>query len=223
MVRRDPPDPARNPRTVARPDGRYLDAGAGTGATGAWIGDRDELLAADFFPEALQNHRELHPSTAGFAAADVTALPFADDSFDGALCVTVLCHQTIADPVDAVRDLARVVRPGGLVCLVEPGVRALRRAHDRITHTGRRFSLGDLRAATTAAGLQVERATGLHSYLVPAAAAKAMLERGRQASDLDHADDGLGGALPAVAAVERRLLRRISLPFGLSVMVLAAV
>ncbi len=82
--------------------------------------------------------------TSEVVACDATSLPFADDSFDAVLCVTVLCHRSIESPAAAVAEMARVVRPGGLVCLWEPGVRRLRRAHDRVTHTGRRFSRRDL-------------------------------------------------------------------------------
>ncbi len=203
------------------PGGRYLDAGGGTGATAAWMAERGTLIAADFEPEALAMNRSLHASTSGFAAADVQALPFAADSFDASVCVTVLCHRSIPDPVVAVAELARVTRPGGIVCLWEPGVRRLRRAHDRVTHSARRFSLGDLEAVATAAGLRVERSTGAHSYLIPAAAAKSLVERGRSSSDLDRHQDGLSGVLSRAAAAERALLRRTRLPFGLSVMVLA--
>jgi SAM-dependent methyltransferase len=208
-----------SPRLVA--SGRYLDAGGGTGATAAWLAEHGSLIAADFEPEALSMNRAMHPTTMGFSAADVQRLPFASSVFDGALCVTVLCHQSIPDPAVAVAELARVVRPGGFVALWEPGVRRLRRAHDRVTHSARRFSLNDLRALASGAGLTVERATGAHSYLVPAAAAKMMLERGRSASDLDRHQDGLGGVLSRLAAAERRVLRHTALPAGLSVMVIA--
>ena len=203
------------------PGGRFLDAGGGTGATGAWMGERGTLVASDALPAALTRYARAHPSLAGAAAADVQALPFPDHAFDAVLCVTVLCHRSIADPAVAVAELARVTRPGGLVVLMEPGVRRLRRAHDRVTHSARRFSVGDLRAAAVAAGLEVSRATGAYSFLVPPAAAKTLLERGRSTSDLDRHGSGLGGLLGGTAAVERRLLRRVSLPAGLSVVVVA--
>ena len=142
------------------PGGRFLDAGGGTGATGAWMGEQGTLVASDALPAALSLYARAHPSLAGAAAADVQALPFPDRSFDAVLCVTVLCHRSIADPAVAVAELARVTRPGGLVVLMEPGVRRLRRAHDRVTHSARRFSVGDLRAAAVAAGLEVSRADG---------------------------------------------------------------
>jgi ubiquinone/menaquinone biosynthesis C-methylase UbiE len=200
--------------------GRFLDVGAGTGATGAWLAEHGSLVASDFMPLALELNRERHEvpgQTLDLVAADVTKLPFATGSFDLCLCVTVLCHQSIVDPADAVRELARVVRPGGVVCLWEPGVRRLRRAHDRVTHSARRFSRRDLSELLDRAGLTLERSSGAYSFLVPPAAVKAVLERGETSSDLDNNEGGLGGTLAALAGAERSVLRHTDLPAGLSV------
>jgi SAM-dependent methyltransferase len=197
-------------------DGRFLDLGCGTGATGAWLAAEGRLVAADFEPVALALHRERHPASE-VVACDARVLPFADASFDAVLCVTMLCHRSIESPVEVVGEIARVLRPGGVVCLWEPGVRRLWRAHDRVTHTARRFSRRDLADLLTANGLRVERSTGAYSFLVPPAAAKSVIERGRTSSDLDRNGGGLGGTLAAMAAVERRVLRHADLPAGLSV------
>ncbi len=200
--------------------GRFLDVGAGTGATGSWLAEHGDLVASDFMPLALELNRERHataPHHLDLVAGDALRLPFADGSFDLCLCVTVLCHQSIVDPADAVRELARVVRPGGVVCLWEPGVRRLRRAHDRVTHSARRFSRSDLSGQLDRAGLSVERSSGAYSFLVPPAAVKAVLERGETSSDLDRNAGGLGGVLSVAARAERALLRRTDLPAGLSV------
>ncbi|MET0145411.1 MAG: class I SAM-dependent methyltransferase, partial [Ilumatobacteraceae bacterium] len=191
--------------------GRFLDVGAGTGATGAWLADRGELVAVDFEPLALTLHRERHPSSE-VVSCDARTLPFADSSFDAVIEVTMLCHRSIENPVDVVKEMARVVKPGGMVCIWEPGVRRLWRAHDRETHTGRRFSRGDVAAMVTASGLELERSTGAFSFLIPPAAAKTVFERGGSSSDLDRNESGLGGALSVAAAGERRLLRRVDLP-----------
>jgi ubiquinone/menaquinone biosynthesis C-methylase UbiE len=203
------------------PGGRFLDLGAGTGATGAWLADHGRLLAADVEPLALQLHRERHPASR-IVACDARHLPFDDTSFDLVLCVTVLYHRAIESPTDVVAEMARVLRPGGVVCLWEPGVRRLRRAHDRVTHAARRFSRSDLAALLTASGLMVERSTGAYSFLVPPAAFKSVLERGETSSDLDRNGTGLAGVLPVVASAERRLLRLVSLPTGLSVVAIGS-
>jgi SAM-dependent methyltransferase len=199
-------------------DGLFLDAGGGTGATGGWMSTHGRVVASDVEPMALDLYGKRATAK---VAADLNRLPFADGSFDAALCVTVLYHSAIASPGASVAELARVVKPGGVVCLMEPGVRRLFRAHDREVHGARRFSLKDLEELAIDAGLVPEVATGAYSFLVPLAAAKAVLERGKQSSDLDNNQTGLGGLLGKVAGMERKLLQRTRLPFGLSVLVLA--
>jgi len=198
----------------------FLDAGCGTGATGAWLAEFGHVIALDVEPAALSIYGENHPG-ATHLLGGLERIDAPDASVDGALCVTVLYHRAVADPAQAVAELARVVRPGGWVCLMEPGVRRLRRPHDRITHTGRRFSRHDLHRLAQSAGLDVATATGAFSFLVPPAAVKALIDRRGTTSDLD--DDGgwLRGALTWLARVERRVIHRTSLPFGLSVVVLA--
>ena len=198
--------------------GLFLDAGAGTGATGGWMSVHGRVVASDVEPMALDLYGD---RASGRVAADLNHLPFADGSFDAALCVTVLYHSAISSPGAAVAELARVVKPSGVVCLMEPGVRRLFRAHDREVHGTRRFSLKDLEKLAIDAGLVPEVVTGAYSFLVPLAAAKAVLERGKQSSDLDNNQTGLGGLLGKVAGTERKLLQRTRLPFGLSVLVVA--
>ena len=49
-------------------------------------------------------------------AADLTRLPYADESFDAIVCGWVLEH--LPDPRPGLRDLARVLRPGGKMLLL---------------------------------------------------------------------------------------------------------
>ncbi|MBA2303907.1 MAG: methyltransferase domain-containing protein, partial [Acidobacteria bacterium] len=59
-----------------------------------------------------------HNIHAHFAAADACRLPFPEATFDSVFCVAVLQH--ISDVKGAVREMARVTRPGGRVVAVEP-------------------------------------------------------------------------------------------------------
>ena len=199
---------------------RILDAGCGTGATGAWLAEHGELVALDIEPAALKTFDELHPG-ATLVESGVDDIPLADASVDGVLCVTVLYHRAVGDPASAVRELARVTRPGGWVCLMEPGVRRLRRPHDRVTHAGRRFSRRELRSLAENAGLVVTRSTGAFSFLVPPAFVKALIDRRGVSSDLDNGAGPLRRPLLWLAACERFLISRMSIPFGLSVIVVA--
>lgn len=206
------------------PDGgRFLDAGGGTGATGAWLAGRGRLVATDLEPSVLRLYRDGHADVTDLAVADIRRLPFAAHAFDAALCVTVLYHATIDSPAAVVGELARVVRPGGIVSVLEPGVRRLRRAHDRQTHAGRRFSRRDVRRLLVDNGLEVVRTTGVFTFLVPPAAVLAVVDRDDASSDLDRDQRGLSGVLPAVARAERALLRHATVPFGLSVLAIGRV
>ena len=202
------------------PARRFLDAGCGTGATGAWLSAFGSVIALDSAPEALELYAERHPQ-AQRLLGDIGAINLPDESVDAALCVTVLYHDMVTDPAGALRELSRVVRPGGVLCLLEPGVRRLRRGHDRETHAARRFSLSDLEQLASQAGLEIVRSTGAYSFLIPPAWVKARLERQQASSDLDSNTSGLFGLLGLLAWSERQLLRLTSLPAGLSVLVLA--
>ena len=199
---------------------RLLDAGCGTGATGAWMSEFGSVIALDTEPEALDLYRLAHPD-AQMIHGDISTIDLLDDFVDVALCVTVLYHAEVSDPQDAVNELARVVTPGGVVCLMEPGVRRLRRSHDQVTHAARRFSRRDLETLAANAGLDIVRSTGAYSFLVPPAWLKSRVERNSTSSDLDNNTSGLFGLFGLLARFERRVLRVVSLPFGLSVIVVA--
>ena len=72
--------------------------------------------------EAEQNIRGAFPHATPeqfkFVAGDATAIPLPDNSFDVVTCQTVLMHLTL--PHAALREMLRILRPGGLLICVEP-------------------------------------------------------------------------------------------------------
>lgn len=72
--------------------------------------------------EAGEHFRSAFPHVAPdlltFVQGDATAIPLPDDSFDVVTCQTVLMH--LARPLDALREMLRILRPGGLLVCVEP-------------------------------------------------------------------------------------------------------
>lgn len=104
------------------PGMQVLDVGCGTGAIarevaakvtpGQVVGvDREvaQLTAARSFAGDLANLR--------FEQANVLSLPFSKNTFDGVYCRFLLEH--VADPMQAVSEMVRVVKPGGWVCALE--------------------------------------------------------------------------------------------------------
>lgn len=103
---------------VLRPGDRLLDVGSGPGTiTCDLAGLVTEVVAIEQTESALElTHQEAARrgvTNVTCQVADVHRLPFADDSFDVAHAHQVLQH--LPDPVTALRELARVVRPGGHV------------------------------------------------------------------------------------------------------------
>jgi SAM-dependent methyltransferase len=117
------------PYLDALPEGaRILDAGCGPGRFVSHMLRRGfSVHLVDAAPDAL--HRALaHGLDAGGGAdtldghvADVDALDaFEDGTFDAVLSMEVICYQ--GDPLRALRELARVTKPGGVIMLSVEGL-----------------------------------------------------------------------------------------------------
>jgi ubiquinone/menaquinone biosynthesis C-methylase UbiE len=105
-----------------RPGMRLLDAGCGPGSITAGLAARvapGETVGIDFAPAVVQQAAatlaEAGPEATRMLAADATRLPFADAVFDAVFAHTLLEH--VADGFAVLRELRRVLRPGGLIGL----------------------------------------------------------------------------------------------------------
>jgi ubiquinone/menaquinone biosynthesis C-methylase UbiE len=98
------------------------DVGTGTGFVAAGVAPRvDRVVAVDNSPAMLavarKNLAGLGVSNVELVEGDVTALPFGDGSVEAAFANMVLHHAE--DPTAMLREMARVVRPGGTVAIVD--------------------------------------------------------------------------------------------------------
>jgi demethylmenaquinone methyltransferase/2-methoxy-6-polyprenyl-1,4-benzoquinol methylase len=100
-----------------KPGERALDLGAGTGVSTEELGRSGALaVGADLSLGMLQVGRNTRPKVP-LLAADALALPFADATFDA---VTIsLALRNIVDPDAALREMARVTKPGGRLVVCE--------------------------------------------------------------------------------------------------------
>jgi len=113
------------------PGARLLDAGCGAGWSSFWFARRGydtvgvDLNASFFEP----------PPTPGLTLREASALdlPFADESFDVVTMYQTLEH--IPDPARALREMLRVCRAGGTVCVVGPNLLSLGQTLREIRNT----------------------------------------------------------------------------------------
>lgn len=198
---------------------RILDVGCGSGSAGGWLNDSGDTVGLDVSADALRLYRVSHHGQPEIGSA--INLPHPSNTFDAVICVTVLYHEWIQEPAEAIAEFVRVLKPGGVMIVLEPGVTWLRRAHDREVMTARRFNRRTLRSLFTGLSVDVRRVTGLYTFLVPPAAILSVVQRRLSKSDLSHHQSGGGGLAIRVAGIERLLITRINLPTGLSVAALA--
>ncbi|MDR7275229.1 methyltransferase domain-containing protein [Catenuloplanes atrovinosus] len=101
--------------------GRLLDVGAGNGEVArelAGLLPGTEVTALDHSAEAIANASGLHDgSRVKYEVGNAYELPYPDGHFDGVRSERVLQH--LADPDRAVAEMARVLRPGGRICLID--------------------------------------------------------------------------------------------------------
>lgn len=109
-----------------RPGVVVLDAACGTGRHAAWLEARDcRAVGVDITAAMLRRASAKTPRT-GLVQGDLRALPLASGSVDAAVCALALCH--LEDFTPALRELARILRPGGRLVVSDP--------HGRGDYTG---------------------------------------------------------------------------------------
>jgi SAM-dependent methyltransferase len=164
-VRQLPPTPM--PR-------RILDAGCGTGGNLAWLAQYGTPIGFDFSPVALPLAQQYHYP---LSRASIEAIPFADASFDLVTSFEVIYHRGVTNDVAALRECARVLKPGGHMLVRVPAFEWLRGHHDDRVHGQRRYTRTMLHAKLMTAGLTPLKTSYVNTLLLPLALLQRWQER----------------------------------------------
>lgn len=155
---------------------RLLDCGVGTGRNIPYYPPNARVTGIDQCPQMLARARARagkHGREITFVEADVTDLPFEDDHFEAAAATFLFCVLPDALQPQALREMARVVKPGGKIVLLEYSLslKPFQRFLMRLWAPWVRFAYGAsfdrrTRDHITAAGLALDEARFVHSDTV---------------------------------------------------------
>jgi SAM-dependent methyltransferase len=202
-----------------------LDVGCGTGG---WMNKLATLgyrvTGFDMSEDAVALARGRGLASVFVGDANAFALP--DSTYDLVTCIDVFeCREV--EPENVVREVVRVLKPGGWALFQLPAFEWLSSQHDVAIHGIRRYRLDQLIRQVKVPGLEVVRATYLFALLLPAMAAWKWLHPTRSDLSEEEAESDvrlpprpINALLYALCWLESLLLPRVRLPFGTSVCVL---
>ena len=204
------------------PHPRILDAGCGTGAGldnlerfGAPCGIDSSADALEFC--RVRGKGRLVRTTLGKPG-------LRDGGFDLITMLDVLEH--VDDDARVLASLFRLLRPGGSLILTVPAYPFLWSEHDVALHHKRRYVGRELRAKVLDAGFEIRRMSGLVSSFLPAVllfrlAQKLFPHRRGPRTSFVVLPSFLNELLAAVLMAEVEVSRRVAIPFGVTLYVLA--
>lgn len=215
----------------ANDERRILDAGCGTGLNLSWLSrytQNRDVVGIDLAMDALKFSKERGEKL--LSCASVVDLPFRNSAFDLITSFDVLV-QLPADRSDeqALREMYRVLRPGGILFVRVAAYQWMHSGHDRALGTQRRYHLRSLETLIEGAGFRVLRSTYANTVLLPAAVIRRLVlkparlaGKGSDVKPLPRNFAWLNRLFFSVLAAEACWLKSArNLPAGLSVICIA--
>jgi SAM-dependent methyltransferase len=202
---------------------RILEVGSGTGANLpvlTRLGAR-QVIGCDMSADALRYSRQ--QSGLAFAQADAVRLPFAADTFDTVIAADVIEH--VDDDAAAVREFARVLKPGGHLVLMVPAFPSLWGPQDIVAHHRRRYRRHGLLQTVTGARLRVAHSFYFNYLLfLPIWIARKLLLALKVKVQSENAINtvAMNRLLTRIFLADVGTAARLRVPFGVSVCVISA-
>lgn len=194
---------------------RILDVGCGTGANLLMLSKYGDAEGVDVSEDALAFCRERGLDKVKLGAGE--ELPYEDGTFDLVTAFDVVEHMD--DDLAGLREMRRVLRPGGRVLLFVPAFMFLWGLQDDVSHHRRRYRMSELRRVLEEAGFEIERTTyaNITFFLPILLMRKLMRFTGIKAESENNINvSALNGVLGRMLGAESLILKFMNLPFGVS-------
>lgn len=203
-------------------DAAILEPGCGTGGNLRMLARCGSVCAMDLDDQACRfaQARGIGEVAAGRLPDKI---PFGDRCFDLVVMTDVLEH--LDDDAATLRALRERLKPGGLLLLTVPAFRFLWSSHDTSHHHRRRYRAEELRKVVSEAGYEICYLSYYNFLLFTPILATRMVQRltgaNREGHDLRLPPRPVNWLLRKTFAAERFIVGRVSLPVGVSLIVLA--
>lgn len=202
-------------------DLNMLDAGCGTGRISELLQDYGSIISIDISWEAIKYARMRN--IARLLQGNVLFLPFNNNTFDCVVAFDLL--YSIDEDCGVLGEFRRIMKDAALLILNVPSYNFLCSQHDRAISTKRRYSKRDIEKKLIDNGFVIEKITYWNTFLFPVAAfvriIKKFIPTKKPKSDLAYIPGYLNSILAKIVYLEASLIKRLNLPFGLSLLVVA--
>ena len=206
--------------TAGRSDGRLLDCGCGTGANVDVLGRFGRAYGFDLSETGLRLGRAAGRTR--LTRSSVSAALFPDASFDVLYCLPD------SDERVALREMFRLLKPGGFAIINVAALEILRGDHSVLSRELRRYGRADFQRRLAGAGFTVVRLTYTNTVLAMPLAAVRTLQRWRGLKREAEAHQEIAvppapvnALLTAIVWLESLWIRHFNSPFGSSLLCLA--
>ncbi len=211
-------------RFIGVPHGQTIfDAGCGSGFFVRYLQKMGyQAAGADGFGPAVDYGRQ-QQGIQGISIMDQEKIDAPDASYDCVLALDVLEH--LEDETKMIREMKRVLKPGGIMIVTVPAYRFLWGVQDTVAHHFRRYVRGEIvDTVVRGGGVRPIFSSYYNSLLFVPIAAVRLLFRWFHIDTQRHSDYEIGPAwvnslLYWIFNCEAYLLRLMSFPFGVSIVV----
>jgi SAM-dependent methyltransferase len=207
---------------LSRENHFLLDAGCGTGGNLVTLKKYGHAFGIDLSPEALRFCKGSR-GIDGLVQGTLEKLPFQSNIFDVAISIDVLYHLWIKNDKNALQELNRVLKPGGILIIQSAAFEWLRGQHDDVVFTRKRYTKKEITERLIKTGFHIKFVTYRNTLLFPFVFLTRLWERKTplSSSDVVVPVAWINAILQIVMKIENLLLRIFRFPFGSSIYAIA--
>ena len=202
-----------------------LDAGCGTGANIKMLQRYGTVQGFDIEKKAIEYCKKR--GLKNVKVGTITDIKNKKDQFDIVTCFDVMGQMEVKSEKKAIQEFNRVLKPNGIVLIRIAAYDWLKGYHDKSVHTKHRFTSNETTELLEKNGFKILKSTYANTLLFPLVIFRRFVlnklgsQQKHRSSDVQNINPVLNDIFYQLLLIESFLLKYISLPFGLSVIVVA--